>query len=49
MSNFSGYNLNVDDGDIKVKGDSSSDTFTQNKNSTNVLTASTQDGDIKIK
>lgn len=48
-SNFSGYNLNVDDGDIKVKGDSSSDTFTQNKNSANVLTASTQDGDIKIK
>ena len=47
-SNFSGYNLNVDDGDIKVKGDSSSDTFTQNKNSANVLTASTQDGDIKI-
>lgn len=49
MSNFSGYSLNVYDGDIKVKGDSSSDTFTQNKNSTNVLTASTQDGDIKIK
>lgn len=48
-SNFSGYNLNVDDGDIKVKGDSSSDTFTQSKNSANVLTASTQDGDIKIK
>lgn len=48
-SNFSGYNLNVDDGDIKVKGNSSSDTFTQNKNSANVLTASTQDGDIKIK
>lgn len=48
-SNFSGYNLNVNDGDIKVKGNSSSDTFTQNKNSANVLTASTQDGDIKIK
>lgn len=48
-SNFSGYNLNVDDGDIKAKGNSSSDTFTQNKNSANVLTASTQDGDIKIK
>lgn len=48
-SNFSGYNLNVDDGDIKTKGNSSSDTFTQNKNSANVLTASTQDGDIKIK
>ena len=36
-SNFSGYNLNVDDGDIKAKGNSSSDTFTQNKNSANVF------------
>lgn len=49
QSNFSGYDLNADDADIKVKDSSSNDTFTQNKNSSNVLTASTQDGDIKIK
>lgn len=48
-STFTGYKLDTSDGDIKVKDSSSSSTFIENKNSSNVLTASTQDGDIKIK
>ena len=49
QSSFTGYKLNVSDGDIKVKGRSSNDFFVENQNSLNVLTASTQDGDIKIR
>ena len=49
QSNFTGYKLNVSDGDINVKGRSSNDFFVENQNSSNVLTASSQDGDIKIK
>ena len=48
-SSFTGYRLDTSDGDIKVKDSSSSSTFIENKNSSNVLIASTQDGDIKIK
>ncbi len=49
LSSFTGYKLNISDGDIKVKNRSSNDFFVENPNSSNVLTASTQDGDIKIK
>lgn len=49
QANFTGYKLDVSDGDINVKGSSSNDFFAKNQNSSNVLTASTQDGDIKIK
>lgn len=48
-SSFTGYRLDTSDGDIKVKDSSSSSTFIENKNSSNVLIASTQYGDIKIK
>lgn len=48
-SSFTGYRLDTSDEDIKVKDSSSSSTFIENKNSSNVLIASTQDGDIKIK
>ena len=49
QSSFTGYKLNVSDGDINIKGRSSNDFFVENQNSSNVLTASSQDGDIKIK